>query len=118
MGTPFEELSELDKLIHEPARLAILTALSTAESIDFMFLQRITGLNKGNLSIHLSKLEAANLVRIDKEFVDRKPRTEVRLTEQGRKGLELYWMELDRMREDARKWKPSALRPKASSGSS
>ena len=57
-----EEVGELDRTIHEPARLAILTVLSAADSADFVYLQRATGLTKGNLSSHLTKLEAAGLV--------------------------------------------------------
>ncbi|MEA2704976.1 MAG: hypothetical protein QOD63_2921, partial [Actinomycetota bacterium] len=59
----------LDRLIHEPGRLAILTVLSSVKDADFVFLQRTTGLTKGNLSSHLTKLEDAGLVRIEKRFV-------------------------------------------------
>ena len=107
MPTPFEELSDLDKLIHEPSRLAILTALAALPRSDFMYLQRITSLNKGNLSIHLAKLEAAGLVEITKDYVDRKPRTEIRLTEQGRAEHTRYWEQLDRLRQAARAWRPA-----------
>ena len=69
MTTPFEELANLDKLIHEPARLSILTALSVCESADFLSLRRLTGLSDGNLSVQLSKLEEAGLVDIQKQFV-------------------------------------------------
>ncbi|HEY3056658.1 MAG TPA: transcriptional regulator, partial [Thermoanaerobaculia bacterium] len=61
---PFERLAGLDRLVHEPARLSILTALSACKSADFLFLQRLTGLSKGNLSSHLSKLEEGGLVAI------------------------------------------------------
>ncbi len=107
MPTPFEELSALDKLIHEPSRLAILTALIAVPRSDFMYLQRITGLNKGNLSLHLAKLAAAGLVEITKDFVDRKPRTEIRLTEQGSAKHTRYWERVDRLRQDARAWQPA-----------
>ena len=70
---PFEALAGLDRLIHEPARLAVLTALQGWESADFLFLQNITGLSKGNLSSHLSKLEEGGLVAVTKEFVERSP---------------------------------------------
>jgi DNA-binding transcriptional ArsR family regulator len=78
MTTPFEQLTELNRLVHEPARLAILSALSACESADFLFLQRITGLSKGNLSSHLVRLEDGGLVTVTKEFVDRVPRTVAR----------------------------------------
>ena len=56
MPTPFEHLAELNRRVHEPSRLAILTALSACDKADFLFLLNITGLTKGNLSSHLSKL--------------------------------------------------------------
>ena len=84
MTTPFEQLTELNRLVHEPARLAILSALSACESADFLFLQRITGLSKGNLSSHLVRLEDGGLVTVTKEFVDRVPRTVAALTPLGR----------------------------------
>ncbi len=66
MGTPFEDMAEIDRLVHEPARLAITSALLSCESADFLFLQRITGLSKGNLSSHLSKLERGGVVETTK----------------------------------------------------
>lgn len=66
--TPFERLASFDRLVHEPARLAILTALSACEKADFVFLRSLTRLTKGNLSSHLSKLEHAGLVSLEKMF--------------------------------------------------
>ena len=74
----------LDRLVHEPGRLAILTVLSSVTDADFVFLQRTTGLTKGNLSSHLTKLEDAGLVDIEKRFVGKRPNTKVALTEAGR----------------------------------
>jgi DNA-binding transcriptional ArsR family regulator len=105
-STPFEAIAELDRLVHEPARLAVLTALSACESADFVFLQRITALSKGNLGAHLSKLEQAGLVTMAKEFVDRVPRTTVTLTDDGRDRIDSYWRELERLRRTARRWRP------------
>src|SRR4051794_4031883 len=82
-----DDLPDLDRLVHEPARLAILTVLSSCASADFLFLRSLTGLTNGNLSSHLSKLEAGGLVQIEKRFVDRKPNTVVRLTPAGREGV-------------------------------
>jgi DNA-binding MarR family transcriptional regulator len=96
-----EEVGELDRTIHEPARLAILTVLSAAASADFVYLQRATGLTKGNLSSHLTKLEAAGLVEIEKRFVERRPNTLVRLTEAGRTGIRDHWARLDDLRRNA-----------------
>lgn len=102
----FERLSGLDRLIHEPARLAILTALSACRKADFMFLLRLTGLTRGNLSTHLAKLEAGGLVRIDKRFVGRKPNTLVALTATGRRAIESHWQKLEELRADSRQWSP------------
>ena len=83
-------LSAIDRLVHEPARLSILAVLNVVDRADFTFLLRQTGLTRGNLSSHLSKLEAAHYVSIQKEFVDKVPRTLVRLTEVGREALDAY----------------------------
>jgi DNA-binding transcriptional ArsR family regulator len=88
----------LDRLIHEPGRLAILTVLSSVKSADFVFLQRTTGLTKGNLSSHLTKLEEAGLVRIEKRFVLKKPNTNVELTSDGRARVSRHWDQLDRLK--------------------
>ncbi len=97
MSEPDEELV-LDRLIHEPGRLAILTVLSSVKDADFVFLQRTTGLTKGNLSSHLSKLDDAGLVDIEKRFVRRKPNTNVALTAEGRKRIARHWQQLERLR--------------------
>jgi DNA-binding transcriptional ArsR family regulator len=88
----------LDRLIHEPGRLAILTVLSSVKSADFVFLQRTTGLTKGNLSSHLTKLEEAGLVRIEKRFVLKKPNTNVELTAEGKVRVTRHWDQLDRLK--------------------
>ena len=92
-------MAELDRLVHEPGRLAILTVLSSVADADFLFLQRATGLTKGNLSSHLSKLEDAGLVRIEKSFVGKKPHTCVALTSDGRKRVAQHWEQLDRLKQ-------------------
>jgi DNA-binding transcriptional ArsR family regulator len=111
MSTPFEQLASLDRRVHDPARLAILTALSACERADFLFLQRITGLTKGNLSSHLSKLEEAGLVVIEKRFVEKKTQTLVRLSDQGRGAVDGYWREMEEIRESATRWVPTVLAP-------
>jgi DNA-binding transcriptional ArsR family regulator len=68
-------LPELDRLVHEPARLMILAHLHVVESADFLFIMRQTGLTYGNLSSHLSKLEAAGYITVTKDFLHRKPHT-------------------------------------------
>ena len=88
----------LDRLVHEPGRLAILTVLSSVTDADFVFLQRATGLTKGNLSSHLTKLEEAGLVAIEKRFVRKKPNTNIALTEVGRMRITQHWEQLDHLR--------------------
>jgi DNA-binding MarR family transcriptional regulator len=89
---------DLDRLIHEPSRLAILTVLSSASEADFVFLQRATKLTNGNLSSHLTKLEEAGMVSIRKTFVGKKPHTSVALTKEGRKRTAEHWKQLDRLK--------------------
>ena len=83
-------LSGIDKLVHEPARLMILATLNVVETADFLFVERQTGLTRGNLSSHMSKLENAGYIDITKEFVDKIPRTLLRITNQGRTALLEY----------------------------
>lgn len=94
-------ISELDRIIHEPARLAILTVLSACDEADFTFLLRITGLTNGNLSSHITKLESAGLVSIVKRFVGKKPQTLVSLTAIGRRQLDGHWRQLKGLRKQA-----------------
>jgi DNA-binding transcriptional ArsR family regulator len=81
---------DLDRMVHEPARLAILTVLASAKEVAFLFLQRVTGLNKGNLSSHAQKLEAAGYLETVKAFQGRIPVTSFHITEEGRAALRLY----------------------------
>lgn len=105
MSRVFEEIASLDKLLHEPARLSLMTALSVCKSADFLALQRLTGLTGGNLSVHLSKLEEAGLIKLDKQFVNKRSNTTVQITEEGRKLIEEHWRQLEALRNDARSWK-------------
>ena len=106
MKAPFEELATLDRLIHEPARLALLTALTSCESADFLYLQRLTGLSKGNLSSHLSKLEEAGFVTVEKQFKGKTPLTRIAVTARGREAVEQHWRQLEQLRGKARRWVP------------
>ena len=81
---------ELDRLIHAPARLAIVSRLYVVESADATWLQRQSGLTWGNLSSHLSKLEQAGYVDVRKEFVERRPTTFLELTDAGRAAFDAY----------------------------
>jgi len=87
-----------NRLIHEPARLAILTVLSSCSSADFLFLHKITRLSKGNLSVQLTNLERAGLVIIHKEIFDKKTRTTVSLSKRGISELANYWKTMDEIR--------------------
>ena len=106
MASPFEEMASLDRLVHEPARLAILTALSSCESADFKFLQTLTGLTAGNLSSHMTKLEQADLVEIQKQFVNNRPNTMVSITPQGLATIENHWKQLEELRQISEDWSP------------
>lgn len=106
MAKLFEDLADLDKLIHEPARLAIMTALSACQSADFLYLQRLTGLTTGNLSSHMSKLEAAGLIRVEKSFVGRRPNTQVQITAEGKESIESYWQSMEKLRAQFQNWTP------------
>ena len=106
---PDEQL-QLDRLIHEPARLAILTVLSSVKDADFTFLARTTGLTKGNLSSHLGKLETGGLVEITKTFIRKKPNTSVALTPDGRERVARHWEQLERLRDVAQPPRPAATR--------
>jgi len=89
-----QSILDLDRTVHEPARLAILTVLASAEEVAFLFLQRVTGLSKGNLSSHTQKLEAAGFLETIKAFQGRIPVTSFRITENGRTALRLYHQQL------------------------
>lgn len=106
MSSIFEDMANLDRLVHEPARLAILTALDACQKTDFLFLQRLTGLSAGNLSVHLSKLEEAGLVKIEKFFVAKRTNTHVSITEEGHKVISEHWDKLQELRSEASTWKP------------
>jgi len=90
MGLNPKKVFDVDRLIHEPARLLIVTILSAVESADFLYLQRETGLTKGNLSSHLSKLEAAGYVEIRKTYRGKIPLTVCKLSESGQAAFSDY----------------------------
>ena len=78
------DIKEIDKLIHEPVRLLLLAHLYVVESADFLYLMKQLGLTFGNLSSHMSKLEEAGYIAVEKEFVEKKPVTRLSLTDSGR----------------------------------
>ena len=81
---------EIDKTVHEPARLLILSILYVIDCVDFVFLIRQTGMTRGNLSTHMKKLEEAGFVLVEKEFVEKKPVTLYSITEDGSEALRTY----------------------------
>lgn len=81
---------EIDKIIHEPARLKIIAQLYVVENADFLFLMRQTGLSQGNVSGHLSKLEDAAYVQIEKGYLGKRPQTIISLTKKGREMFKKY----------------------------
>jgi len=90
MTEPLRNLSDLDRVIHEPARLLLVALLSSVDSADFLFLLKESGLTKGNLSVHLSRLEEAGYLKVEKTFRGKIPHTEFRLTPKGRAAFEQY----------------------------
>jgi DNA-binding MarR family transcriptional regulator len=94
------DLIEIDRVIHEPARLLITAHLYVVESADYVFLMQNTGLTWGNLSSHLSKLEAAGYVEITKDFIERKPHTMLKLTSEGRSAFDAYRRQMKALFDD------------------
>jgi DNA-binding transcriptional ArsR family regulator len=88
---------EVDRVIHEPARLAILTVLSACESADFTFLQSATGLSKGNLSVQLSRLAEAGLINVQRALHRKTTRTIVALTPLGKQQWNEYWLTMKKI---------------------
>jgi DNA-binding MarR family transcriptional regulator len=86
----FPDLADLDRMVHEPARLSLMALLYVLDSADFTFLMNHTGLTWGNLSTHMSKLEEAGYLAVEKSFKGRRPNTLLRLTPQGRKAFQAY----------------------------
>lgn len=81
---------QLNRIVHEPARLNILAYLSVVDSADFVFLLSRTGLTYGNLSSHMSKLEEAGYIEVEKEIKNKRPHTMLTLTDKGRDAFENY----------------------------
>lgn len=90
MTNSLQNISGLDRVIHEPVRLMLVALLSSVESADFLFLLKEGGLTKGNLSVHLSRLEEAGYVQAEKTFRGKIPHTEYRLTPKGKSAFDEY----------------------------
>ncbi len=89
-SSDLSSLVDIDRLVHEPARLMILANLYVVESSDFVFLMNQVGLTWGNLSAHLTKLEEAGYLEMEKAFKGKRPNTQLRLTEKGREAFKDY----------------------------
>ena len=85
-----QPLANIDQVIHSSARLMILTYLYVSESVDYVFLQRITGLTWGSLATHLNKLEEAGYIKMEKGYQGKKPHTLIRMSTQGRDAFRAY----------------------------
>ena len=102
MNNNLRSLADVDRLIHEPSRTVILAILSAVESADFLYLQRETGLTKGNLSVHLSKLEEAGYIKIEKTYRGKIPLTLCRMTDEGSRAFEVYRKQLKQFVENTK----------------
>ncbi|MBR9675963.1 transcriptional regulator [Candidatus Woesearchaeota archaeon] len=88
---------KIDKLIHEPARLSIMSNLYVVEAMDFLALKNLTGLSDGNIASHISKLETAKYVEVKKSFKAKKTVTTYSLTEKGRSAFDSYRAEMKKI---------------------
>ena len=100
-------MNEIDRVIHEPVRLQIMSVLTGVDKADFTFMRTTLGLSKGNLSSHVDKLEQANYVKVHKSFNGKLTLTEYSLTKKGQKALAAYWDALDTLRGSSQNRKKS-----------
>jgi DNA-binding MarR family transcriptional regulator len=94
--------SDLDEVVLSRPRLSILAALISGVAVDFTFLQKNLGISDGNLSTHLSKLEAERYIQSNKTFVNKKPKTWYQITTEGRHALERLFRQLEGMLTQAK----------------
>jgi len=90
MSVNLAPLSEIDRLVHEPARFQVMALLYVIESADFIFIMQQLGLTWGNLSAHITKLEEGGYVAVEKGFKGKRPQTMLSLTKEGRKAFQTY----------------------------
>jgi DNA-binding MarR family transcriptional regulator len=86
----FSQLDDIDPIIHSPTRLKVMTYLYLVENMDYVYLKRLTDLSWGNLSRHLTKLEEAGYLATEKSFENKKPKTLIWLTDEGREAFQKY----------------------------
>ena len=89
---------EIDKIIHEPARLRVMMILAGVEQADFTFLVTTLSLTRGNLNRHMEKLESAGYLKVIRSFKGKVRNTIYQLTQKGSKALSRYWESLDAVR--------------------
>ncbi len=102
MGANSATLVDVDRLIHEPSRSVILSVLMAVKRADFLYLQRETGLTKGNLTVHLSKLAEAGYIEIEKSFRGKTPLTMCTITKKGKEAFVAYCEQLSRFVDAAK----------------
>ncbi|PKO05451.1 MAG: ArsR family transcriptional regulator [Chloroflexi bacterium HGW-Chloroflexi-3] len=102
MNNQVPSLKEVDRLIHEPSRSIILAILNVIPKADFLYLQRETDLTKGNLTIHLSKLEDAGYIQIEKTYLEKRLLTVCKITNKGRKAFKTYLEQLKQFIDDTK----------------
>ena len=100
MNRQIRHIAELDRVIHEPGRLMVVALLFAVERADFLYLQHETGINKGTLSSHLSRLEEAGYVEVSKTYRGKVPQTVLRLSTAGREAFQQYRRKLKSAFED------------------
>lgn len=106
MSEGSEHPRELNRILHSPARLRIMTVLQYGSLADFRALQQLTGLSSSNLSQQISKLEEAKYVEVSKQSRGRRAVTRVSITESGKSAIDEHWRLLELMREEAKSWNP------------
>ena len=101
MTTDQPGVPAVDRVIHEPARLAIMSALRGVDKADFAYLLNVLGLSRGNLSSHMAKLSDAGYVEVTKQFIGNVPNTSYSISAAGRAALAEYWEHIDSLRTPA-----------------
>ncbi|MCL4561633.1 MAG: transcriptional regulator [Chloroflexi bacterium] len=99
-SSDLSDLAEIDRIVHEPARLMIIAVLYVIDSADFTFVMNQTGITWGNLSAHMSKLEEAGYIEVEKSFKGKRPNTMLRLTAQGRTAFQTYRLKMRKLLDD------------------
>lgn len=100
MSANLAALTDIDRLIHEPARLQIVALLYVLDSADFVFITQQTGLTWGNLSAHIAKLEDGGYVKVEKGYKGKRPQTMLSLTAKGRKAFQAYRQSMQQMLDE------------------